>query len=276
MKLLVTKTLEIPWLDAILAVTQAYSKKWQVRCISIWNTSATMRPCAANNIRREEFPARQIDLCGLWNLGNLPVLTEITTEITPYRSDWKGRCHRQKMIKRFFRSDRHRRQLFCRKRECATFPRCFVRPRIDRIRKGISFSGDCRDSNAPFYPQMLHTAWLPLSWPVSRAVVAEKRLGLLFYFIRSSEALINKGKSPGSRLEIKLPSSTTAWSINSAPAFLISWIMDFHPVIFRPRITSALIKSWAAWQMTKTGLPLSTNSFANCTALSSTLSLSGE
>ena len=49
--------------------------------------------------------------------------------------------------------------------------------------------------------------------------------------------------SAGPRLEIRLPSSTTSWSINSAPAFLISWTRDFQPVILRPPRTWAVMSN---------------------------------
>ena len=91
-----------------------------------------------------------------------------------------------------------------------------------------------------------------------------------------SVALIKAGISSGLLLEIMLSSLTTSASTKVAPAFLISCIIDFHPVILRPFIAWAVIKSCGAWHIAKTGLPLSTNFFVKSTASSSTLNSSGE
>ena len=63
------------------------------------------------------------------------------------------------------------------------------------------------------------------------------------YSSLESDTFTKAGISFGFRLVTRFPSSTTSWSRNSAPAFLISWAMDFQPVAFRPRSTSAVISS---------------------------------
>ncbi len=82
--------------------------------------------------------------------------------------------------------------------------------------------------------------------------------------------------SSGFRLETRLPSSTTGSSTYSAPAFSMSTRIDGQPATRRPRRTLAVISSCGAWQIRRTGLPLSTNRRTNSTTAGSIRSLSGE
>ncbi len=110
-------------------------------------------------------------------------------------------------------------------------------------------------------------------------VLVTGTIGKMVHFLPfsiSSAAFENAGISSGFLLVTRFLSTTTSASTYSAPAFLISWIIDFQPVAFRPFSTWAVMRSCAAWQIPKTGFPLSTNSFANRTASSSIRSLSGE
>jgi len=60
-----------------------------------------------------------------------------------------------------------------------------------------------------------------------------KNIHTLLFSIPSA-ALKNAGMSSGFLLVSRFPSTTTSASAYSAPAFLISWIIDFRPVTLRP------------------------------------------
>ena len=68
---------------------------------------------------------------------------------------------------------------------------------------------------------------------------------------------------------IRLPSTTTSSSTQSAPALRRSVCSDGHDVIRRPLTTSASTSTQGAWQIAATGLPASKNAFTNATASAS-------
>ena len=81
--------------------------------------------------------------------------------------------------------------------------------------------------------------------------------------------------SSGLRLVTRLPSATTSWSTQFAPAFLRSVWSDGHEVIFRPRTAPASISVQGPWQIAAIGLPASTKRFTKRTASGLIRSLSG-
>lgn len=79
---------------------------------------------------------------------------------------------------------------------------------------GVSARSHC--SHDPLPVQLLHPG---------RAAAA-LAFSPLASFSFCSDASMKAGMSAGFRLDTRFPSTTTSWSTNSAPAFLMSWMMD--------------------------------------------------
>src|SRR6185312_5360902 len=85
----------------------------------------------------------------------------------------------------------------------------------------------------------------------------------------STIAAQNASRSSGLRLVIRLPSTTSSSSTQSAPALRRSVCSDGQDVIRRPLTTSASTSTQGAWQIAATGLPASKNDLTNATASAS-------
>src|SRR5699024_4631126 len=86
----------------------------------------------------------------------------------------------------------------------------------------------------------------------------------------SAIAALNASRSPGLREVMRLPSTTTSASVQSAPALMRSVFVEMKDVSFRPFARPASARIHGAWQIAATGLSAEKNALTSSTAFSST------